>query len=880
MSQHHSQPFNHSYEQLTERELEIVALLALRFSNREIAQQLYLSVNTVRWYNSQIFAKLGVKGRKQAVIQARQLGLLVDEEENKTQHNLPAEITPFIGRKSEIKDLTDLLNDSKSRLITILAAGGMGKTRLAIEVAQQQLSNYRDGIFFIDLTPLDSASYIVPLIADTVDLHFQAGREPKKQLLEYLRFKRLLLILDNFEHVLEGASIVHEILAVAPDLHILVTSRDKLALSGENIYKIHGMIAPELENVDTDLEYDAIKLFIQRATLVLPDFQPRPEDRISLSQICHLTEGMPLAIVLAAAWVDVISLADIVDEVQNTIDFLSVEIRDLPRRQRSIRAVFDSTWNRLSDDEKIVLMKFAVFRGGCNRKAAQKVTKATVQHLQVFINRALLSRQPNGRYKVHELLSQYIADHLISSPQSLTIYDTYMNYFADFLQSRDTALKGQGQTEALREIEDDFENIRSAWILAIERQKYTILNRSAESLFWYSILSGNFEGGIELFQIACESLEPLVSENENLQIWARLQTRLLYLGRWYYGKYLNPQDALADLTKCLSIAEVDHNHQEIAICQLYLGELYTDLQEFDASKVQLLICLESFHTLNESYYRALTFQCLYLLENLSGNPNVAITYLEQGLTLCREISDRSGTAMLLQNLAGVQLSIGNFSSAEQNIIEAEILSNGSYFHLMTQAHRALLSILNGNLGFARLLNTKLLDGTSYNNKSLVLIVASIMACLDGEYNKAQQLIEEGLSIAPNSLHIFFLNWCRALVKVIVGDTESAIQANHAALSIAVVLQHPGRIILCLPAAAMIEYDRKNYRQAAKLLSLAFNHPIKATGWLKIWSVISKFRNRLIAQFSKAEFNEIWDEPIPLDLVVVAEQLLVRYSVTS
>ena len=203
------------------------------------------------------------------------------------------------------------------------------------------------------------------------------------------------------------------------------------------------MIFPDWETPADALEYDAVKLFMQSARLASTDFQLKTDDLIYLARICRLTEGMPLAIVLAAAWVDVLSLEDIANEIQESVDFLATELQDLPRRQWSIRAVFDPTWKRLKEDEQAVFMKFAVFRGGCTRAAAQTVTGANLRHLQTFVNKALLTRNPEGRYEIHGLLRQYAEEQLAKSAQLDEVYDQHSLYFCELLAQSEAGLKGQ-----------------------------------------------------------------------------------------------------------------------------------------------------------------------------------------------------------------------------------------------------------------------------------------------------------------------------------------------------------------------------------------------------------------------------------------------------
>ena len=309
-------------EPLTAREHEILMCLAERLTNQEIANQLHLSEKTIRWYNSRLYAKLGVMNRKEAAEQARELGLLEQvpyADKQGGNHNLPTQATAFLGRQHELHKLGMLLDDS-SQLITILAPGGMGKTRLALEVTRSQVGRYKDGVFFVPLAPLSSADSIVTTIAEIVGFSFYGSDAPIQQLLGYFRERKVLLVMDNFEHLLDGATLVTDILQAAPQVKVLATSREKLNLHSETVFLLSGLRFFDQDSLGEVLEYDAVQLFIQSARRTRPEFEVQPDDLDDLAHICRLTEGNPLGIELAAGWVEVLSLKQIAAELQQGID--------------------------------------------------------------------------------------------------------------------------------------------------------------------------------------------------------------------------------------------------------------------------------------------------------------------------------------------------------------------------------------------------------------------------------------------------------------------------------------------------------------------------------------------------------------------------------
>lgn len=387
-------------------------------------------------------------------IRARQLPVL-DRNEDSTvpkattdasaktvAHNLPTQSTPFLGRQQEISALTSYLADPDKRLITILGVGGMGKTRLALAVAEQFLQEqprrdapparlynpqFANGIFFVSLAPLSDVDQIVPTLAEALDFPLETGgeqrRPAKQQVLDYLRQKSMLLIFDNCEHLLDGVDLVADILQTAVHVKIIATSRERLQLHQEQLFTLHGLDAPPSEQQE-DLEaFTAVQLFLQSARRVRHDFQFSAGDERWLVRLCHLVGGMPLAVELAASWVEMLSLADIVAEIQQSLDFLETAVRNIPARQRSIRAVFDGSWKQLRPKEQQILPQFAVFRGGFTRQAAQTITGASLHSLSKLVNKSLLQYDAaRQRYQIHELLRQYLAGGWLRTEQGKRLF--------------------------------------------------------------------------------------------------------------------------------------------------------------------------------------------------------------------------------------------------------------------------------------------------------------------------------------------------------------------------------------------------------------------------------------------------------------------------
>ncbi len=386
-----------------------------------------------------------------------------------------ADSIPFysqlVGRKNELTHITQLLTHTNCRLLTLLGPGGIGKTHLAWETLHKLRTSFPDGVYFTPLQSLNSPDYIIAAVAGVIGFNFSAGGEPQQQLFNYLRKKKLLLVLDNFEHLLDGAGIIHELIAFAPHISLLVTSRERLNLSSETVFPLTAMSIPQKTDRDM-LAYEAAELFIQKAQQLNPAFSIAASEYQYLGRICHLTGGMPLAILLAASWVSILSLREIALELERGLDLLEADMRDLPQRHRSIRWTFDHSWRMLSDHERDVFKKLSIFRGGFTREAAEAVAGASLKTLSRLVNKSLLGVRGEGRYDLHELLRQYAEEKLEQSPaEQAAAMDAHCAFYAACCQQWGDDLRGPDEALALERIEGDLDNIRQGWDWAVEHEQ-------------------------------------------------------------------------------------------------------------------------------------------------------------------------------------------------------------------------------------------------------------------------------------------------------------------------------------------------------------------------------------------------------------------------
>ncbi|MBM2847359.1 MAG: putative LuxR family transcriptional regulator [Anaerolineales bacterium] len=414
-------------------------------------------------------------------------------------HNLPPQPTPFVGREAELAEIARYLKNREAQLLTLVGPGGIGKTRLALQAAARCVgpeaafdTDFADGVFFVPLAANTAAesgapSTLIAALADALPFSFQGPVHPQAQLLNYLREKKMLLILDNFEHLAAEARQLGDILRLVPGIKLLVTSRVRLSLREEWALEVEGLAYPKAGDAvppgDAAEGYSAIALFVQQARRMRLGFTLVPADIPHVVRICQLVEGVPLGIELAASWLRVLSCVEIAAEIEKGLDFLTSAFQNVSERHRSLRAVFEHSWNLLSPPEQILFRQLSVFRGGFQREAAAEVVGASLPVLAGLADKSLLRRTASGRYEVHELLRQYAEEKLRLIPEEHErVHDQHCRYYAELLSQHKTQLKGENSLAELTALSVERENVRAAWNRAVEHRKVAELNQFMDCL--------------------------------------------------------------------------------------------------------------------------------------------------------------------------------------------------------------------------------------------------------------------------------------------------------------------------------------------------------------------------------------------------------------
>lgn len=675
-------------------------------------------------------------------------------------NNLPHFGTSFVGRQNEILRIAEHLQEKNRRLVTVVGTGGVGKTRLALQAAQDQLYAFNDGVFWIHLENIETSEALPTIIANTLGIEVPARGEPQAHVLNFLRHRDILLILDSFDHLVSGAEFITALLNNAPGLSILATSREALQLQAEWILELDGLpIQPE---ADAD-KPAAFQLFEQRAQHIVSGFQLSAKDYDDVLRLCESLDGLPLGIELAAILTKKFTCAEIANRLSEDVGLLSSPMRDIPARHRSLLVAFDQSWNLLTKEEQFGFASLAVFPSRFSPQAAQEICSISAELLNELCQKSLVRQFGMNWYSLHPLLRQYARiKQALTGISEIDLVTKFQNYYVRMAQSLGHDLKSGNTPQALVGFSDDLPNLTACWNMALNSVKTETINSMLAHLFWFFEIKGKIYEGESLFQ---NSVLELQKKNPS-EITKTIYYRLLAYHGWLSFRRGNTDTALKNLREVvedgLDYLEID----EKVFATNHFGSVLFETGEKDEARPQHQKALTLSKKARVPWDEALTCNHYGSMLSMDGDIDQAACVLQRGLEITEAENFTWVAANLLSNLAV----LAYFRQDYQAAIELFIKSNAKSAehgdpHRSPSVNHNNLAECYMNLGqldrASEHLNLALYHFKECGNVVFLPYVYNTLAGINiqaGKLDDARQALDDGIQSAlENQMHVVLNN---------------------------------------------------------------------------------------------------------------------------
>lgn len=747
------------------------------------------------------------------------------------KHNLPIQATSFVGREPDIAAVMEMLEKPDCRLVTLVGSGGIGKTRLALAVAERLQSRFTHGAFFVPLASLTSSSAIVPSIGTHLQFQFYPSPDTiEQQLINFLHGKEMLLVLDNFEHLLDGAELVDRILTAAPDITIIITSREPLNLTWEWLYEVAGMPYPTRTESDHLEDYSAVRLFIERARRVQRHFR-LSDECTNVIRICQLVEGMPLGIEITAAWLRIMSCEAI---VTNLLDLDSFQ-GDIPERHRSLRALFDHIWQRLSSQEQEALMKLSIFRSSFTSQAAEIVAQVPFYLVARLVNQSLLSYDlPTGRYTFHAAFRQYAAERFALEPTAESVRAAHSEFFLETLCEQESQLAGPNEQAAFDKIRMEFDDILQSWTWAVSQERFPLMHRAGAPLIQFLLSRQRWKEALALAEDTLSRIDRELLTREHGSCLARmlnLKAACLGLGGSSNVDYIEQL-----LQRSLTLS---HHLEDSACILLNYGRLAeVALRHGDYSAAERL------------FSEALAAARIY------GNPIDILLQLYALAGFLRYIGRKKEALPFQQEASAISEKLGSPSMILMcQILHAQLSDNPIEEKQFYEKA----------LGYARTLEWK-------GAVAQILCLIGASSALSEDYQEAHRAFTESLIMARE---IGFQNFEATLtinlglVACELGDFEDARLYFQAALNHLTCYFDKSAILPTMVGIARLLAHNGKREQSLRVIAVVMKHTLDPATEHLAKMILVRLKNELPDE----TFESVLSQDYTIDLQVLAVELL-------
>lgn len=665
--------------------------------------------------------------------------------------NIPAATDVFVGRIAELAQLEKLLLNPNARLLTLFGVGGAGKTRLALEAAARvhKLGAWLNGVVFVPLADVAASDGALSALVQALGLPPADATTPLAQATDYLRAKEMLVVLDNAETVMDDTRWLTELLARAPRVKFLVTSREKLNLRAEWALSLDGIAYPRAGDAAQLETFDAALLFVERARQATPAFQLDDSNRAAVARICELVQGLPLGIELAAAWTAQYTCSELARELESSYDILVTAWRDTPARQASLRAVFEYAWARLRPAEREVYARCAVFQNGFTLDAAQFVARADARGLATLLDKALLRRDAGGRYDLHPALKQYAREKLEQDAAAAAATHTrHAEFFGAYVAAYESALKGAGDRTALHAVTLEFDNVLAGWEWVWARALWELLRAYMEPLFVVLEMRGQFLLGAQLYERARARVEAMRAAPPQV---AHVLGQLLNREGWMRFR-------LGEFAKTIELVErglprLKNDKYERAYALLFLGAAEWGRGDLAASEKFFRASYALYEKIENAWGSSGALSNLGQIALERGEYEIAKNELARALTIARAANISHQTVHILNNLAMLAVRQNDARAAQKFLAEALELANARgepHLSALTMLHLARALAADEPARARENAETALAMLREFGDRASILEALTLLGELaraQDEIPRAQNYFREALALA-------------------------------------------------------------------------------------------------------------------------------------